>query len=571
MKVRILHSVVAVGLMAGFVIGVIAAINETVANGYAHYKMFRLIAYSFQECLNRSILIAISIAFGIGCLLYLFMIILRWKSVPLKYVELSKKLNKFLTSTYSKVALAFIIFSLLILNVTVILSSNVLKSPNIVLISIDDLRADHLGCYGYSRHTSPNIDSFAKRNTLFKNCYVHEPWTLTSHISMLTSLYPITHGVDRSHPLDQAIVTLTETLESEGYMALGFVSAGAWTRAAFGLGQGFKIYCDGKPGESAEDKNVSIRKYLENYKEKKLFLFIHYFDVHSDSNKLPYDAPYPFNNLFSNGYSGNFQGGEKGIFASKYLKHVNKNQIKLREDDLNYIISLYDNGIAYMDKCIGDLFEILKDTDIFDNSLIVITSDHGEEFQEHGYMLHANPYYYEEIMHVPLIVKLPKARNFKNNKGRKAINGLVESIDIMPTIIDLLGMKRPKMQGKSLTGLINGDERGKEYIFGFGSGGNLFVRTERWKMLNDSSLKEGRFKLFDLHSDPMERVNLIGKGLKIEDRLKKRLKEEIEKSQQLRKELLNREAISGDKDRRYKDVSLTQEEKEKLRALGYLK
>ena len=462
--------------------------------------------------------------------------------------------------------------SLLILNVAIVFyGCNVLKSPNIVLISIDDLRADHLGCYGYRRNTSPNIDSFAKRNILFKNCYVHQPWTLTSHISMVTSLYPITHSVDMSHILDQAIVTLAEVLESEGYMTLGFVSAGPWMAAKYGLGQGFKIYCSGELGESAEDKNAFIRKYLEKYKEKNLFLFIHYFDVHSDSNKLPYDAPDPFNNLFSNGYSGIFQGGEKGIFASKYLKYVNKNQIKLREDDLNYIISLYDNGIAYMDKYIGDLFEILKDADIFDNSLIVITADHGEEFQEHGYMLHANPYYYEEIIRVPLIVKLPRAHsNFKNSKVGKVIDGLVESIDIMPTIIDLLGVEKPKMQGKSLMGLINSDERGKEYIFGFGSGGNLFVRTERWKMLNDSSLKEDRFKLFDLRNDPMERVNLIGKGLTIEDRLKRKLKEEIEKSQKLRKELLNREAISGDKDRSYKGVSLTQKEKEELRALGYL-
>jgi arylsulfatase A-like enzyme len=184
-------------------------------------------------------------------------------------------------------------------------------------------------------------------------------------------------------------------------------------------------------------------------------------------------------------------------------------------------------------------------------------------------MLHGNPYYYEEIMHVPLIVKLPKAgNNFKSIKEGKRINGLVESIDIMPTVLDLLRVKESKVQGKSFIGLIDADKKGKEYIFGFGSTGSLFVRSERWKMINDSGLKEGRFKLFDLQNDQLERVNLIGKGLEIEDRLKRMLKEKIEISQKLRRELLNKKDIS--REMGHKDISLTQEEKEKLKALGYL-
>jgi arylsulfatase A-like enzyme len=240
---------------------------------------------------------------------------------------------------------------------------------------------------------------------------------------------------------------------------------------------------------------------------------------------------------------------------------VNKNQIKLKEDDLNYIISLYDNGIAYMDKCIGDLFEMLKSMDLFDNSLIIITADHGEEFQEHGYMLHSNPYYYEEIMHVPLIVKLPKS----DNKEGKVISSLVESIDIMPTTLDLLGIERPKMQGKSLMELISGSEQGKEYVFGFGSSGSLFIRTDRWKMVNDNGLQKDRFKLFDLHNDPAEQINLIGRELEIEYKLKRKLNEKIEMSKELREDLLSQDGERDDK-----NVSLTQEEKKKLRALGYL-
>ena len=445
------------------------------------------------------------------------------------------------------------------------------KGPNIILVSIDDLRADHLGCYGYSRNTSPNIDSFAKRNIVFKHCYVHEPWTLPSHISMLTSLYPITHGVDQRHRLNQDILTLAEVLDNEGYMTMGFVSAGPWMHAKYGFGQGFKIYRSGKLEETAADRNAFIGDYLKKYKEEKLFLFIHYFDVHSDANKLPYNAPPPYENLFSDGYDGNVQDGSGNFSASEYLSYVNEHQIRLKENDLNYIISLYDNGIAYMDKCMEDLFDMLKEMDLFDDSLIIITADHGEEFQEHGYMLHSNPYYYEEIMHVPLLVKLPKADNHLNGRKReKVVDGLVESIDIMPTILDLIGTQGPKIQGKSLMGLIDGNEKGKEYVFGFGSTGSVFMRSERWKMLNDSGLKEGRFKLFDLHSDPMEKTNLIGKGLKVEKILKGKLKERMELSQKLRKELLNEKSVLPDIKDSNKDVSLTEEEKEKLKALGYL-
>jgi hypothetical protein len=122
--------------------------------------------------------------------------------------------TKCLSLKHSKVALIVLVLSLLVLSAPMAFySCDVLNSPNVILSSIDDLRADHLGCYGYNRNTSPNIDFFSKRSILFKRSYVHEPWTLPSHISMLTSLYPITHGVDRRHSLDPVIVTLAEALK----------------------------------------------------------------------------------------------------------------------------------------------------------------------------------------------------------------------------------------------------------------------------------------------------------------------------------------------------------------------
>jgi arylsulfatase A-like enzyme len=555
------------GLMLGFIIGIIFSVNEIIANRYVYYKMFMSIAYSVQKSLNKWTMMGVVLSLIIMVIYLLLKSIIKLlkKTKKLQYLMYGKMVNKSFPPRHITTMVIPLVLFLLISNLLLERSHENLNQPNVILISIDDLRADHLGCYGYSRDTSPNIDSFAKRNILFNNCYVHEPWTLPSHMSMLTSLYPITHSVDMSHSLNPSIITLTEVLKNEGYITEGFACGGPWIYPVYGFGQGFYHYNAGGPERNAKQQNALVAKCLEEYKERKLFLFIHYFDVHSKFNRLPYDVPPPYNDLFTAGYDGTFKGGSGGTFASEHLAYINRKQIKLREKDLNYIMSLYDNGIAYMDKCIGDLFSMLKDMDLFDNSLIIITADHGEEFQEHGYMMHGNPYYYEEIVRVPLIVKLPM-----NSKGGRIINNLVESIDIMPFILDFLGIRKSKMQGRSFKGTIDGAKEEKEFVFGFGSTGSLFIRSERWKMLNDSGLKEGRFKLFDLQNDPMERVNLIGKDLAIEATLKKKLKEKIKASQKLRKKLLKKEDRSRDNRKGHKDVSLTQEEKEKLRALGYL-
>jgi arylsulfatase A-like enzyme len=326
------------------------------------------------------------------------------------------------------------------------------------------------------------------------------------------------------------------------------------------------------PDVRGEDQNAFIKEMLEKYRGDKLFLFIHYFDVHSATHKLPYEAPPPYNTLFSKDYCGNFKGGTGTTFASKYLSYINKHQITLAPDDIACITALYDNGIAYADKCVGDVIALLKQEKRFDNSLIVITADHGEEFQEHGYLLHDNPYYYEEIVRVPLILKLPdKKRNVVRSHQGNTVDALVESIDIMPTILDIIDSDGPRMQGMSLLKVIDGDGTRKECVFAFGSHGNLMVRTERWKLINDRGFQEDRFKLFDVHNDPMEHVNLIGKGLASEARLKEKLKEKMELSFALKKEITGQGVVSPGSGKDDGTVSLTREEKERLKALGYVK
>jgi len=428
-------------------------------------------------------------------------------------------------------------------------------NTNVIFISIDTLRADHLGCYGYERNTSFNIDSFAQQNILFKNCFIHEPCTAPSHMSMFTGLYPVTHGVNRFSVLDESITTLAEVLKSEGYRTLGFVRQCGQLCPEFGFARGFDVYIEKNHRDFiAELQNKLMAKYLKKNKDEKLFVFIHYYDVHSDFGRLPYDSPPPYDRMYYPDYAGNFSGGNGEIFASEYLVHLNKNKVSLKDDDLRYITSMYDGSVTYTDKYLGELFEILKELELYDKSLIIVTSDHGEEFQEHGWMLHGNPYFYEELVHVPLIIKLPWATT-----GGKIIENLVESIDFMPTILGTLGIKNvPKMQGENFMRIIESpDAKWKYSVFGYSvaEGPRAFLRNRRWKLVADNIYKENNFKVFDLSNDPAEEFDIMGNPQDVTDELKR--------------ELLGR-YVKVERHGSLEKVQATPEQLEILKSLGYV-
>jgi len=429
--------------------------------------------------------------------------------------------------------------------------------PNVILISIDTLRADHLGCYGYKRNTSPNIDSFGANNILFENCFIHEPSTAQSHMSILTGLYPFTHGVSHSSgmALSSSRKTLAEALRSEGYRTLGFARQCGQMCAEFGFARGFDVYIEGNHSAFiAELQNKFMARYLEESKDDTLFLFAHYYDVHSDFEKLPYDSPPPYNRMFCPDYKGNFTGGDGKLYASKYLANANRKNIRFEQDDLEYITALYDGSVAYTDRCVGDLFAILRKLGLYDESLIILTSDHGEEFQEHGFMLHGNPYYYEELVRVPMIMKLPGAA-----VAGKVVAGLIESIDIMPSILALLGVSNvPRMQGDSFIRLIDDPQaQGKDVVFGYTvkDGPRAFARSSRWKLLTPNIQHDQQFKMFDLSSDPQEMLEITDNPDGVTEQLKAKL---LDKYMKLEK--------PGPQ----KDVSITPEQLEMLRSLGYI-
>jgi len=381
----------------------------------------------------------------------------------------------------------------------------------IILISLDTLRADHLGVYGYPRDTSPSLDAFANESVVFDRAVAQSPLTLPSHISIMTSLYPSSHGIlSNNNRLADEQVTLAELLRKDGYKTAGFAD-GAFLKGDYGFKQGFDVY-DG-------DTRIGIARilpkavnWLEENKADPFFLFIHCYDIHD-----PYNPPPPYNTVFHDfAYSGGFVPGTKN------LKDAAWKGLVVTDDDLRHIIALYDGGIRYTDEHIGGFLSYLQETGLTDTSLIIITSDHGEEFREHGSFLHWQ-LYCRPNLHVPFIMHVPG-----DLKKMVRIKELVRSIDILPTILDMAHIPpHSNAQGISLFPLMQHNSylpgriwrrilhavRGDEDRV-------VALAATKFKKLQSSIISDdyqliytmvsGATELFDLRKDPFAQNNIAG-------------------------------------------------------------
>ncbi len=377
---------------------------------------------------------------------------------------------------------------------------------NVLLISIDTLRADHLHAYGYGRDTSPNIDRFARQAVLFEQGINTGGGTLPVHASMFTSLPPLVHGVwaDNEKALASERVTLAEQLRAAGYHTRGY-TGGGFVQAKFGLGQGFDYFYD--QGGDFKLELPLLNEWLVPHAGGKFFLFLHTYDVHSGFDKLPYDHGKPFNDRFTAGFHGAFDGCRNGACASALLGAVNhritRGQLTAGQvfspAEIEYMKGLYDGGIAYVDAQLGFLFEELKSLGLWDRTLIVLTADHGEEFAEHGRFLHEENF--DEIARVPLMIRFPHGVY-----GGRRISELVSTLEVMPTILDVLGIPpNPEIQGRSLMPLIAGGREGRPWVYMAGALEKL--RTPAWSLFVDPA--SGPWWLYDLRHDPGETVNVI--------------------------------------------------------------
>jgi arylsulfatase A-like enzyme len=387
--------------------------------------------------------------------------------------------------------------------------------PNVIVISIDTLRADHTGWHGYDRETTPHLDDFATTAISFDRAYTPASHTLPAHVSLFTSLYPDTHGVIRmKDALSPSVETLAGILSERGYETAAFLNAG-WLHPKFGLDRGFETYdfyhdlkverLLGIPrfGRNAEQTNEAVFEWLDRTPSSPFLLFVHYFDVHSDWERLPYDAPPPYGTMFVEDYDGEFTGGEGGVHASKYLLKMNEEDIRLSNADRDYVKGLYDGGIAYTDAQFQRLLAKLDSMDLLENSIVIVTSDHGEEFQEHGMVLHEQVY--EELIHVPLIVRLPTAQDPPSvvTEPRRLENP-VQLVDVMPTVLDYLGIELPgASQGRSLWPVIEGSESSGRRIYARNIDATQYAIVEgNWKLVYEPESRATR--LFDLTADPAE-------------------------------------------------------------------
>ncbi len=312
---------------------------------------------------------------------------------------------------------------------------------NVILISLDTLRADHLGCYGYGRPLSPAIDALAADCAAFLRTYAPAPWTLTSHVSIMTGLLAPSHGVLSSEQkMSPDLTTLAEILAGRGYLTWA-ITGGGFLNAKFGLAKGFDFYSESEGDidntNSAELVARAALGWLDGHANRPFFLFLHTYQIHP-----PYRPPAPYNREYLDRDARwtdlnirEYLGGNCAVFRP------------LPDAERRNAVALYDGEIRYTDEAlIGPLVAKLKSLGLYDRTLLILLSDHGEEFYEHGSWMHTNQLY-EESLRVPLIIKLPGS----HPRGLR-YPGVVSLVDVFPTVLEELGLKRATgaVDGRSL-------------------------------------------------------------------------------------------------------------------------
>jgi arylsulfatase A-like enzyme len=374
---------------------------------------------------------------------------------------------------------------------------------SVILISIDALRADRLGCYGYSRETTPALDRVAAKGVLFEEASTTGSWTIPSHASLFTGLYPRAHGMRYANSrLPEDVVTLASVLGDNGFSTGAFVNVHLLSTTR-GFSRGFDDYRNippaSGPAGSVEQINREAIEWLGRHRDQPFFLFLHYYDVHSDYQVLP-----EYRAEFCGPYSGIATGG------TDQLKRHRSGGITLDTQDAQHLSDLYDAGVRQFDDAMARFFVKLEAGGLFDRAILVIASDHGEEFFEHGDFLHSRTLY-QELIHVQLIMAGPGLP-----EGLR-IREPVSLVDVAPTIASLLGVGFPSnVDGVDLSGLWKGkiDGAAPRTIFADADlwahnpeeSHRRLLRRDNYTLHWDSSTDH--YSLFDLNTDLGETKNI---------------------------------------------------------------
>jgi arylsulfatase A-like enzyme len=303
---------------------------------------------------------------------------------------------------------------------------------NVILISIDSLRADRLGCYGNQHNTSPAIDRLAQQGVRFAKAMSTTSWTLPAHMSMLTGRDVLSHGVIAdTDQLPDSVPTLAETLRQAG-VATGGVASTPLLGRRYGFSRGFGYYDESIPlspkfdilrDEPAPATTDLAIKWLRESAGGRFFLFVHYWDVHYD-----YVPPAPYDTLFDPDYKGSITG--VNFFENKAVRRG------MPKRDLEHVLALYDGEIRWVDEHVAKLLSVVEELGIGDQTAIIVTADHGDEFFEHGFKGHGRTLY-REVVQVPLIMRVP------GMKGGAVVETPVSLVDIAPTVLTIMGVGEP--------------------------------------------------------------------------------------------------------------------------------
>jgi arylsulfatase A-like enzyme len=412
------------------------------------------------------------------------------------------------------------------------------KRPNVLFVVLDTVRADHTSLYGYERDTTPNLRGLAQDATTYEQAIATSDWTLPTHASMFTGLYPSEHGAycDAAQSfarLADENETLAEILSREGYRTAGVVANSTMMLRHFNLHQGFQYYTTRDPAivsvarppyslrartarmarsltkapanpelyRKAKDISDEAIALLDAFQEgeQPFFLFLNYMDAHA-----PYDPPDPYSRKYTQSDTPiplqDFYDLSKGVMQLKRT---------LRQEERAYLIGKYDGAIEYMDQELGRVIDRLKQLKMYADAVVVIASDHGEAFGEHNLMEHGVSVYQDQV-HIPLLIKTPSAG------GSRRVREPVSAADLMPTILDAVGAPAPpRLSGRSLLGdsgqarrfILSetqpcGDTREMHPRF---ERLDRAVRSGQWKLMVSTT---GEKRLYNLDSDPLETNNL---------------------------------------------------------------
>ncbi len=377
------------------------------------------------------------------------------------------------------------------------------QRPNVIVYLVDTLRADHLGCYGYSKATSPSIDRFAREAVLFENSQAQSPWTRSSVASIFTGLWPQVHGANKDDDvLAENFETLAEALSALGYRTAA-ISGNGNAHRTFGFGQGFDSFeylrrlRPGEPLATSADINDAVFRWLEEHSETRpFFLYIHTIDPHA-----PYTPAEPYRWRLA----PEVEDPEIGSMAA--IQALNLQQEPVSAQRVARLRALYDAEIAQNDASFGLLLDELERRDIYQDSLVVFLSDHGEEFYEHGNWVHGKTLY-TEMLDVPLIIKLPRAQ------GSSRVSQVAQHVDVLPTVLDVVGGALSQaIQGRSLLPLLR--EASPEWPDRAVSHMDLRGRIATslldgdWKVIHHREGLHGTFpELYDRRRDRLETQNI---------------------------------------------------------------